>query len=157
MKKTLVAVLLVAAVTFVGPAKAQANYLSLNFGVITDSSFSFKPFLWTGGMTIDIPLGNTFTLCPEGYFVVHNFEFGAFIFAPSVMLNFNFKEFFAGAGISKWFLLGDDIEGSPSTDFSLKLNAGFQGYDMRLCAFLFTPFKDLFGSAAVGATIGFVF
>lgn len=129
----------------------------MNFGTITDTSFSFNPFLWTAGMTIDIPLGNVMTLCPEGYIVVHKFEFGSFIFAPSVMLNFNFKEFFVGAGLSKWFLLGDDIAGSPSSDFSLKLNAGFQGYALRLAVFMFTPFNDLFNSAAVGATLGFVF
>ena len=157
MKKTLVAVLLVVAVSFVGPAKAKADYLSLNFGVITDTSLSFNPFLWTAGMTIDVPLGSVMTLCPEGYIVVHKFDFGTFIFAPAVMLNFNFNEFFVGGGISKWFLLGDDIDGSPSSDFSLKLNVGFQGVDLRLTAFIFTPFNDLFGSAAVGATLGFVF
>lgn len=157
MKKALIAVLLVAAVSLVAPVKAQVEYLSMNFGVITDTSFSFKPFLWTAGMTVDIPLGNVMTLSPEGYIVVHKFEFGSFIFAPAVMLNFNFNEFFVGGGISKWFLLGDDIDGSPSSDFSLKLNAGFQGVDLRLTAFLFTPFDDLFGSAAVGATLGFVF
>jgi len=157
MKKAMIAVLLVAAVSFVSPAKAQAENLSLNLGVITDSSFSFKPFFWTAGMTVDIPLGNVLTLSPEGYIVVHKFEFGSFIFAPAVMLNFNFNEFFVGAGVSKWFLLGDDIAGSPSSDFSLKINAGFQGYTMRLTAFIFTPFDDLFDSMAVGATIGFVF
>ncbi|MHB8054787.1 MAG: hypothetical protein ACYDH3_06025 [Candidatus Aminicenantales bacterium] len=157
MKKALIAVWLVTALSLAVPAEARAEILSLNFGVITDSSFSFKPFLWTAGMTVDIPLGNTFTLCPEGYVVVNKFDFGSFIFAPAVMLNVNFKEFFAGAGVSKWFLLGNDVEGSPSTDFSLKLNAGFQGCSLRLCAFIFTPFNDLFKSMAVGATLGFVF
>lgn len=157
MKKALIAVLLVTAVIFAVPAKAEAGVLSLNFGTVTDSSFSFKPFLWTAGMTIDVPIGNTFTLCPEAYIVVNKFDFGTFIFAPSVVFNFNFKEFFIGGGISKWFLLGDEVSGSPSSDFSLKLNAGFQGYDLRLCFFVFTPFDDIFGSVAVGATLGFVF
>jgi len=157
MKKALIAVLLAAAVSFVVPAMARAENLSLNFGVITDSSFSFKPFLWTAGLTMDIPLGSMFSLAPEGYVVVHNFDFGAFIFAPDVMLNVNLTEFFVGAGVSKWFLLGKDVIGSPSTDFSLKLNAGFRGNTMRLCAFVFTPFTDLFKSIAVGATLGFIF
>jgi hypothetical protein len=157
MKKAALAVLLAAAVFLAAPAKARSEYLSLNFGAVTDSSFSFNPFLWTAGMTIDIPLGNVMTLCPEGYIVVNKFDFGSFIFAPSVVLNFNFKELFFGGGLSKWFLLGDDIPGSPSSDFSLKLNAGFQGYDLRLAIFMFTPFSDLFNSTTFGVTLGFVF
>lgn len=157
MKKIIIAVLLVAVVFLAAPNKARADYLSLNFGTVTDSSFSFNPFFWTAGMTVDIPLGNIMTLSPEGYIVVHKFNFGTFIFAPSLMLNFHLKEFFIGGGLSKWFLLGDDISGSPSTDFSLKVNAGFQGSDLRLSVFIFTPFNDLFDSMAVGATLGFVF
>jgi hypothetical protein len=157
MKKTLIAILLAAAVSLAVTAEARADFLSLNFGAITDSSFSFKPFLWTAGATIDIPLGNTFTLSPEGYVVVHKFEFGSFIFAPAVMLNANITGLFFGAGVSKWFLLGDEVEGSPSSDFSLKLNAGFQGDALRLCAFMFTPFDSLFESTTFGLTLGFVF
>jgi len=129
----------------------------LNFGVVTDTSFSFNPFLWTAGVTMEIPLGKVMSIAPEGYIVVHKFNFGSFIFAPAVMLNFDFNGLFVGAGISKWFILGNDIEGSPSSDFALKLNAGFQGTGTRICAFVFTPFNDLFGSTAVGATIGFLF
>lgn len=157
MKKALVALLLIAVIGLAAPIQARAEYLSLNFGTVTNSSFTFNPFLWTAGMTIDIPLGNVMTLSPEGYIVVHEFNFGTFIFAPSLLLNFNLKEFFVGAGLSKWFLLGDDISGSPSTDFSLKVNAGFKGTDLRIAAFIFTPFENLFDSMAVGATIGFVF
>lgn len=157
MKKTFVAVLIIASVSLAVPAKAQAELLSLNFGFITDSKFSFDPFLWTAGMTIDIPIGPVLTLCPEGYLVVNKFDFGAFIFAPAVMLNFNAAGFFVGAGLSKWFLLGSDVSGAPSTDISLKLNAGFHIPGMRLTAFLFTPFKDAFKSTAVGATLGFAF
>lgn len=157
MRKTLLALCLAAALGLAVPAGARADFLSLNFGAVTDSSLSFKPFLWTAGATIDIPLGRAFTLSPEGYVVVHKFEFGSFIFAPAVMLNARLDALFLGAGISKWFLLGDEVEGSPSSDFSLKLNAGFQGAGLRLCAFLFTPFDDLFQSTSLGLTLGFVF
>jgi hypothetical protein len=157
MKKTLFTILLIAALSLAVPAKAQAELLSLNFGFVTDSKFSFNPFLWTAGMTIDIPIGSILTLSPEGYIVVNKFDFGTFIFAPAVMLNLNAAGLFVGAGVSKWFLLGSEVSGSPSSDFSLKLNAGFQGSGLRLTAFLFTPFKDAFKTSAVGATLGFSF
>ena len=157
MKKTLFTFLLIVALSLAVPAKAQAEIFSLNFGFVTDSKFSFNPFLWTAGMTIDVPIGPVLTLCPEGYIVVNKFDFGTFIFAPAVMLNFNAAGFFAGAGLTKWFLLGSEVSGSPSSDISLKLNAGFHVPGMRLTAFLFTPFKDAFKSTAVGATLGFAF
>jgi len=156
MKKTLFAILMIAAVVFAGAPIAGAQSLSLNFGAVTDSSLSFKPFLWTAGAAVDIPLGSIMSLCPEGYIVVNKFDFGTFIFAPAVMLNLNAGGFFAGAGISKWFLLGSEVGGSPSSDISLKLNAGLQGAGLRLTAFLFTPFKNAFKSSAVGFTLGFV-
>jgi hypothetical protein len=157
MKKALFTVLLIAAVSLAVPATAQAELLSLNFGFVTDSKFSFNPFLWTAGLAIDIPIGPALTLCPEGYIVVNKFDFGTFIFAPAVMLNFNAAGFFVGAGLSKWFLLGSDVSGAPSSDISLKLNAGFHASGLRLTAFLFTPFKEAFKSTAVGATLGFAF
>lgn len=158
MKKLTVVLLLVAGLALAGarPAAAQ-SFLSLNFGTITDSSFSFNPFFWTAGATLDIYLGPHFSLSPEATMVVHNFEFGSFILAPAVLLNVEFANLFFGGGISKWFLLGSDIPGSPSADFSLKLNAGFKGDNLRLAAFLFTPFGELFESMAVGATLGFYF
>jgi hypothetical protein len=157
MKKPLFAIFLIAALSLAVPAKAQAEILSLNFGFVTDSKFSFNPFLWTAGLTIDIPLGSVLTLCPEGYIVVNKFDFGSFIFAPAVMLNLNAAGLFVGAGVSKWFLLGSDVEGSPSSDLSLKLNAGIHAGGLRLTGFLFTPFKEAFKSTAVGATLGFAF
>jgi hypothetical protein len=158
MKKLTVVLLLLAGLAFVGakPASAQ-SFLSLNFGTITDSSFSFDPFFWTAGATLDIYLGPHLSLSPEATMVVHNFKFGSFILAPAVLLNVEFASLFFGGGISKWFLLGSDIPGSPSADFSLKLNAGFKGDNLRLAAYMFTPFDNLFNSMAVGVSLGFYF
>jgi hypothetical protein len=156
MKKALFAILMIVAVAFAGAPKAEAQSLSLNFGTVTDSSLSFKPFLWLAGATIDIPLGPILSLCPEGSIVVHDFDFGAFFFAPAVMLNVNAAGLYVGAGVTKLFLVGSEVSGAPSSDFSLKLNAGFQGSSLRLNVFLITSFKDAFKSSAVGATLGFV-
>jgi hypothetical protein len=138
-------------------ASTLESHMTWGWGVITDDSFSFKPFLWTAGFNLDLHLGPALMLSPEVYAIVHNVDFGAFILAPAVLLNFDAQGFFAGAGLTKWWLLGSKVSGAPSSDFSLKANAGFKGSGLKLTAFVITPFNDLFKSMAVGATLGFYF
>ena len=127
-------------------------------GVVTDDSFSFDPFFWTAGLGFDIHLGELFMISPEGYIQVHNFEFGSFYLVPSVMLNVKLSSFFVGGGITKMWLLGSDIEGSISSDFLLKINAGFNGANIRLAAFVIMEFDAILKKGmTVGATLGFGF
>lgn len=135
---------------------ADITDLSLNFGIVTDDSFSFKPFLWTAGLNYNFHINELVSLSPECHIIVHQFDFEYFILAPSVMVNFNFDSFFAGAGLTKWFLIG---EGSDfSTDVGLKLHLGFGGNNLRLTFYLVTAFDNLFAKGmAVGTTLGFGF
>jgi hypothetical protein len=72
-------------------------------------------------------------------------------------LNFQGQRFFIGGGVTKWWLLGSDYEGSPSSEAACKLNVGFRGYDIKFTAFVVTPFKNFFSDMVVGATFGFYF
>jgi len=127
-------------------------------GVITDDSFSFDPFFWTGGAIIDFNLpAAPIMISPECHIIVHNFDFDYFWLAPAVLVNFKLSSLFVGVGFTKWFLVGTDVEGSFATEFMLKLNAGFKGPGVRLSAFLITEFDSLFKYNTVGANIGFGF
>jgi hypothetical protein len=145
------AALLLAAV----PRLSAQTEVSLNFGVVTDKSFSFNPFLWTGGMTVDIFLGPNLSLSPEGFIIVHNFDFGGFFVAPAVLLNFQGPGFFIGAGLTKWWLVGSDVGGSYSSDVALKMNLGFKGSNFRFTVFAVTPFTDFLKEPVLGGTFGF--
>jgi len=158
MKKFAVAALvfIVVAGVSVRDVSAQTD-ISWNWGVVTDKSFSFSPFLWTTGFALDFYLTPSLSFSPELYAVIHNFDFGAFILAPALILNFQGQGFFIGGGITKWWLLGSEIEGGPSSDAASKLNVGFRGYDINFTLFTVTPFKQFFKDMVVGATFGFYF
>jgi len=158
MKKTAVAVVAFAVLAGLSAQDLAAQTeVSWNLGVVTDKSFSFDPFLWTTGFTFDVYFTPRFSLAPELYGIIHNFDFGAFFLAPAVLLNFHGSGFFLGGGVTKWWLIGTEIEGAPSSDVAAKLNLGFGGYDVKFTVFVVTPFNAFFKDMVLGATFGFYF
>jgi len=158
MKKSAFVAFAVLALFFASSRELAAQSdVALNIGVITDKSFSFNPFLWTTGLTFDFYLNPSLSISPEIYLTVHNSDFGTMLMAPAVLLNFQGYGFFVGGGITKWWLLGSDVEGAPSTDIALKFNVGLKGGGLKVTAFVITPFNNILQTAAVGATFGFYF
>jgi hypothetical protein len=139
------------------PRLSAQTDLSMNFGAVTDKSFSFNPFLWTAGMVIDIYLGPHVSLSPEGFIMVHNFDFGGFFVAPAVLLNYQGGGFFVGGGLTKWWLAGSDVGGSYSSDVGMKMNLGYKGSNLKLTVFAVTAFSEFMKEPVLGATFGFVF
>ncbi len=139
------------------PLKAgdKAMEIFLHGGIVTDDSLSFEPMLWTAGVNIDFHLGSMLMLSPEAMVVVYKFEFDPIWIAPGCLLNVKLGSFFAGGGLTKWFLVGDGY--TVSTDIALKLNAGFRGSNMKITAFAVMNFDNMFSDMTVGATfaIGF--
>jgi hypothetical protein len=140
------------------PIASASNEMSfgINFGIMTDDSFSFDPIMWTAGAELDFQFGDILMLSPEVTLVGYKFEFKQFILYPAAILNLTPGNFFIGGGVTKGFLIGSGASGS--TDFALKLNAGAFSKNIKLTAYLITPFDNLFKSGmAVGATLGFRF
>lgn len=134
----------------------SAMRFGINFGIMDSTEFNFDPIMWTAGAELDFQFGNILMLSPEVTLVGNGFEFKAFILYPGVTLNFTPGGFFVGGGIVKGFFIGSGASGS--TDFALKLNAGFLSSSIKLTAYLITPFDDLFATPmAIGATLGFRF
>jgi hypothetical protein len=157
MKKIAILALAGAALILaVSPSLSAQTEISLNFGFVTDKTFTFRPFLWTGGMTFDFFIGPHLTLSPEAFIIVNNFDFGAFFLAPAVLLNFQGQGFFIGGGLTKWWLVGSDIGGSYATDVGMKMNLGFKGYNFKFTFFAVTPFKNFLQEPALGLTFGFL-
>ncbi len=157
MKRFTILVLAVAALlSAAAPRLSAQTEVSLNFGVVTDKTFTFNPFLWTGGMTVDLFIGPHLSLSPEGFIIVHNFDFGAFFLAPAVLLNFQGHGFFMGGGLTKWWLVGSEIGGSYSSDVGMKLNLGFKSANLKFTLYAITPFKDFLKEPILGATFGFI-
>jgi len=132
-----------------------AMRFGINFGIMTDDSFSFDPIMWTAGAELDFQFGNILMLSPEVMLVGNGFKFKEFILYPGVILNFTPGNFFVGGGVVKGFFIGSGTSGS--TDFALKLNAGMISSSIKLTAYLITAFDSLFKGMSVGATLGFRF
>lgn len=126
----------------------------LNFGLMTDDSFSFDPFMWYAGFNLDFHINDLLMISPEGNFITQDFKFDYFWLEPAALLNVKVDHFFFGAGVGKWFLIRGEF--GASSDFFLKLNAGFSGDGgMRIRVFLNTFFDDLFGAyMTIGAQLG---
>jgi hypothetical protein len=154
MKKILI---ILCGLLLVSGVFAAGNEMSfgINFGTITDDTFSFSPFWWTAGAELDFQFGNFLMFSPEVILAGSGFEFKEFILYPAAILNFTASNLFAGGGIVKGFLIGSGTSGS--TDFALKLNAGFISKNIKLTAYLITAFDSLFNGMSVGATLGFKF
>ena len=140
------------------PAKAGSGSemrFGINFGIMTDDSFSFDPIIWTAGFEIDFQFGNFLMLSPEVMLVGEGFEFDYFILYPGVILNLTPGSFFIGGGVAKGFFIGSGASGS--TDFMLKLNAGLASRSVKLTAYALMAFDSLFKNMALGASLGFRF
>ncbi len=160
MKKVTLLILSVVLASAFGAVNlmAQASEMDLfvNLGVLTDDKFKFNPFLWSGGLNLDINLGSMLMVSPECHAVFQEFKFDTIWLVPGGILNVRYGLIFAGAGITKWLKLTGTI---TNPDLQLKINAGFKGQKYRLVAFLETPFNDLFaaGTITFGAAFGFKF
>jgi hypothetical protein len=154
MKKT---VIMLCGLLLVSGAFAAGNEMSfgINFGAMTDDSFSFSPFLWTAGAELDLQIGNYIMFSPEAILVGEGFKFKVFTLYPAAILNFTASNFFVGGGVAKGFFIGSGLSGS--TDFLLKLNAGFLSKNIKLTAYALMAFDNLFKDMALGATLGFKF
>jgi hypothetical protein len=69
---------------------AAGNEMSfgINFGVVTDDSFKFDPFLWSAGVELDLQIGNYIMFSPEAILVSEGFKFKVFTLYPAAILNF---------------------------------------------------------------------
>ena len=135
--------------------KGSEMRFGINFGVQTDDSFSFDPIWWSAGAELDFQFGNFLMFSPEVMLVGEGFEFKAFILYPAAILNFTASSFFFGGGVAKGFYIGSGMSGS--TDFLLKLNAGFVAQSVKLTVYALMAFDSLFKNMALGATLGFRF
>jgi hypothetical protein len=142
-----------------GGMKLQAEdfSLSLNFGVVTDDSFKFSPFIWTTGLNLDLHLNDYIMISPEVYGQFYEFKFDYFLIIPGAVLNLKLNKMFIGGGLVKPFLVGSGS--SESGDIALKLNLGFRGNGLRLVFFAVTPFDNMFKKyyTSLGVTLGFEF
>ena len=134
----------------------QEMNLYVNVGLVTDKEFTFDPFLWSGGVSLDIHLGQQLMLSPECNVIFEGFKFDTMWLQPGVLVNLKLSSLFVGAGITKRFKLTDNVFAS---ELLLKLNGGFSGKKYRLVAYIETPFDNIFGKYAIllGAQLGFVF
>ena len=121
-----------------------------NFGIMTDDSFTFTDYMWYFGANIDFSFNKLIMLSPEINAITYKFNFEAFFIEPAVLLNIKLGTFFAGGGLTKMLLISGSYQGS--SDFALKLNAGFRSNHMRFRVFLITPFNDLLQDNLVGPT-----
>ncbi len=123
-------------------------------GLVTDKSMSFSPLLWSAGLNLDFKFGNMMMLSPELNIVVSEFNFDYILLEPALTINFRLANFFVGAGLTKFFELGDDFW---SNKFSLKIHGGLKLIGIKLRAYMIIPFDELFKPTIYGGTIGFGF
>lgn len=130
--------------------------LYAGFGTLTVDDFSFSPFLWFAGLNYDYHLGHRLMISPEFYIIAREFAFETAYLAPAVLVNVKINRLFAGAGISKYFRVGERFE-DISSDISLKLNIGFRQRRLKIALFGIFNFDDIFADMAFGLTIGIKF
>jgi SH3-like domain-containing protein len=133
----------------------SSMHFGINFGVMTDDTFSFDPIVWTAGAELDFQFGNFLMFSPEVMLVGEGFEFKYFTLYPAAILNFTASSFFFGGGVAKGFAIGSGTSGS--TDFMLKLNAGLVASSVKLTAYALMAFDNLFKNMLLGASLGFRF
>jgi len=128
----------------------------LNFGILTDDSFTFNDWLWSAGAQLDFHLGSVFMLTPECDIIIYKFDFDPVILAPAVLLNVKLSNFFIGAGLTKWFLIGDSV-GTIEGEFALKMNAGIRTSNLKLTIYAISYFDNIFNNMIIGFNLGFGF
>ncbi len=158
MKKTIVVGLLACLILLALPSRAKADWpvnVYLRLGVITDNGFSFNPFLWTLGANFDFNLSSLFFISAGADMIIHQFDFSPVWLTPSLMANLRLSAFYIGAGISKFFVLGDGYELSSS--FLFKANVGLKEDLFKLQVFVYSPLDELASYFGVGLNFGFGF
>lgn len=142
-------------------------------------------FLWTLGLSVDFYLTKYLTITPEFFMANKNIGFSmsndenmgnydpTYFLQPGVMLNYHHPSFFIGVGVVKSYQARNvwHYEGWPpprtvvwdvvwSSEWKLKLNAGFKISQIRFTLFLLSS-KDAYGLGWIfsesGATIGYTF
>jgi hypothetical protein len=160
MKKYLLA-LLALAVLFVSGQSLNAQTkpigASLNWGLVTDESFKFKPFLWTAGFMLDFFATPSLSISPEAVLIITGVDFEKAYFAPAVLASFHTDAFYAGAGITKWFQLGSGVDWDLKADVKLKIQAGVKVGNLKFGLWVVTPFSEMFSHVAVVLAWGFYF
>jgi len=138
------------------PAQDVGMNFYINFGVITDDSFSFNDWLWSGGAQLDLHIGPLFMLSPECDVIIYRFEFDPVILAPGVIANIKLSNFFLGAGLTKWFLIGSSVPTFES-DFALKANIGLRTSNLKFTLYGISYFDGFLDYLIIGLTLGFGF
>jgi len=95
-------------------------------------------------------------ISPEFYIIAREFAFETAYLAPAVLLNVKINRLFAGAGVSKYFRVGEEFD-DISSDISLKLNVGFMQHRLKIALFGIFNFDDIFADVAFGLTVGVKF
>ncbi len=155
-KKLIIILVLMIAVFCVNQRVSAIGPLDiyLQGGAITNDSFSFSPFLWTAGVNIDLKFGKMMMLSPELNVVISELKFDNILLEPAITLNIRLANFFVGAGLTKFFELGDNLW---TNKFSLKVHGGIKLIGMKLRAYMIIPFDDLFKPVLYGGSVGFGF
>lgn len=156
-KRNLLVLLSIIFVLIIIPGRVSAiGPLDIYFqgGIVTDESMSLSPLLWSAGLNLDFKFGNMMMLSPELNIVVNEFGFDYILLEPALTINFRLANFFAGAGLTKFFELGDDFWANK---FSLKVHGGLKLIGIKLRVYMIIPFDELFKPAIYGGTIGFGF
>ncbi|MBU4269095.1 MAG: hypothetical protein KJ808_09665 [Acidobacteria bacterium] len=137
-------------------AETKPMSFGINFGMMTDDSFKFDYYYPGVGVELDFQLGDYLMLSPEVTLYSIKFEFDTLLLYPGATLNFTASNFFIGGGVVKPIAISGGE--SYSSDFALKLNAGFLSPSVKFTAYLITAFDNLFKSGMmIGASLGFRF
>jgi hypothetical protein len=154
MKKNLICVACAIALITLTVSSAQAAG-PLNFyirgGIVTPSDFSFDPIFGLAGANIDFNFG-ALSLSPECDLLIYNFTFNPVFIMPGIILNMNLAALYVGAGVTVPVVIGSGY--TLQGDLIFKANAGLKLGNLKLQAFLITPFNNFFTYTWVGATLG---
>lgn len=151
-------VLLIIALIFAGPVFAEsAPNRSKSFNValgIADTKGKHSSIfgtLYTLGVQIAIPVGKVLAIRPELHLGLSEFGF----LLPAMLLDYNFKDSFVGAGIAFPSVIQHSGFGSLSP--AGKLHAGYRTGRWVLSAYWLTTSFSHVHYGLIGATMGYYF
>jgi len=121
-------------------------------GTMTPDNFKFSYFWAIAGFNLNWKIGNLFMLTPECFFVVQDLKFNRIQFAPAVIANLTFGNFFVGAGPTKWYKIGSE---SITSDMMLKVNVGLTKDRMIYTLYAIIDTKNDDYNSLIGIKLGF--
>ncbi len=124
------------------------NAGALWFGDIEDE------FLYTLGAAVDFRLGANFLISPEIDMWTYKFHFEGFVLSPGLIVNYQPKSFFIGAGLIYPVLISE-FEDAEFWSVLPKFNIGLRGKHLRLTAYAITDFQ--FSGVIFGGSVGYIF